>query len=151
MTADLPPESPSPPPTTTVTITRPTIVVILYLLNFALGFSVMVGVVLAYVWRGEEETQEWERTHYTYLIRTFWIGLVVLMIAMFGYFGMFFGLIFAQHAAGGEPPSPMFFLLVFGMMGLFLLAAAWFAARCIRSLVRIGSRQPMPHPETWLF
>ena len=146
----------TPPRENGLTMQRPVIVVILYLLNFALGFSVIVGVVLAYVWRGEERTLDWEKTHYTYLIRTFWMGLAIFVVAFFVWFTMIFGVAFAsmdQAAAGGgqaEPPLAMFGVM-FAMMGLFFLSAAWFTARCIISLVKASERKPMPRPTTWLF
>lgn len=143
------PPNPTPPPTA-ITVSRPAIVVILYLLNFVVGFSVLVGVVLAYVWRREEATQDWERTHYTYLIRTFWIGLVICVVAMIAWFGTFFGVL-AFSETHGDPPSPVFFTVVFGIIGLWLLAAAWFTTRCVMSLVRTGNQLPMPRPKTWMF
>ena len=122
-----------------VTLMRPTIVAALYLLNFVFGFSVIVGVILAYVWRADTDTAEWERTHYTYLIRTFWISFAafVLFMAMWVF------------ALGG--PSGGFSILFFGSMLAMLLVAAWFCIRCILSLVKTGNREPMPNPRTWLF
>ena len=122
-----------------VTLMRPTIVAALYLLNFVFGFSVIVGVILAYVWRADADTTEWERTHHTYLIRTFWISFAafVLFMAMW------------VLALGG--PSGGFSILFFGSMLAMLLVAAWFCIRCILSLVKTGNREPMPNPKTWLF
>lgn len=153
-----PPPEPAPDATgdTAVTMQRPVIIAILYLLNFVLGFSVLVGVILAYVWRAEARTQEWEKTHYTYLIRTFWIGFAIFVGTVFLWFATVFGTVFAnmEHAAetGQQVAAPMaMFGSMFGMMALFLLSAAWFAVRCILSLVKAGDRQPMPRPKTWLF
>ncbi|MDE1467331.1 DUF4870 family protein [Aurantiacibacter sp. D1-12] len=145
---------PPPPPQadTSVSMQRPVIISILYLLNFVLGFSVIVGVILAYIWRGEERTSEWEQTHYTYLIRTFWIGLLIFVVVFFGWFVAMFGTMWAfeEGPSNGAPPAG-FFLLMFGGMGVFLLSAAWFAVRCVLSLVKAGEKRPMPRPETWLF
>ena len=44
---------------------RPTVVSLLYLSSFILGVTAIVGVVLAYVWKGEPHA-EWESSHYTY-------------------------------------------------------------------------------------
>ncbi len=133
-----------------VLLYRPTIIAMLYIANFMLGFSVLVGVVLAYVWRSEAKTQEWEKTHFTYHIRTFWMGLVVFLFTITGYFVMIFGT-FAQQSMNPEPPPPWFFALFFGFFFVWLLAAAWFLIRCIMPLVRVGKQQPMPKPRTWLF
>ena len=103
---------------------RPTIVSLLYLASCVLMVSGLVGLVLAYVWRGEPH-EEWESSHYTYLIRTFWLGLVgalvsiVLMLVLIG------------------------FLLIFAV-------GIWVIVRCVLSLVNAQKQQPMPNPETWL-
>ena len=103
---------------------RPTIVRLLYLASCVLMVSGLVGLVLAYVWRGEPH-EEWESSHYTYLIRTFWLGLVgalvsiVLMLVLIG------------------------FLLIFAV-------GIWVIVRCVLSLVNAQKQQPMPNPETWL-
>src|SRR5687768_8137333 len=109
---------PQPPPRPGVTMQRPTIVAALYLANIVLGFSVFVGLVLAYVWRNDRESQEWERTHFTYLIRTFWIGAAVFLV-MFGlWFGAIFGIVMDQELQGGQgdPPPAGFFLGFFGVI-----------------------------------
>ena len=139
-----------PPPRTGVTLQRPVIVALLYLLNIFVGFSVFVGLVLAYVWRGEAETQAWEKTHYTYLIRTFWIGLAVFVGTFVLLIGSMVGLAFDQ-AGQSDPPEPGFFLGFFGVIGVWLASAVWFCIRCVLSLVKAGECKPMPRPRTWLF
>ena len=102
---------------------RPTVISLLYLSSFVLGITVLIGVVLAYVWRGEPQA-EWERSHYTYLIRTFWLGLIggiistFLMLVLIG------------------------FLLIVGVAVLVIV-------RCVLSLVNAQKKLPMPDPETW--
>ena len=147
-TANTPQEDPAQ--ATGVTLMRPTIVAALYLLNIFLGFSVFVGIVLAYVWRNDSARQQWEKTHFTYLIRTFWIGLAMMLVFFVAWFAAIFGIAF-QNAGDGQPPSPAMFLTMFSGMGLFLLTAVWFCIRCILSLVKTGERKAMPKPETWLF
>ena len=144
---------PQPPPRAGVTMQRPTIVAALYLANIVLGFSVFVGLVLAYVWRNDAESQEWERTHFTYLIRTFWIGAAVFLLMFLLWFGAIFGLVFDQALQGGHSDSPPagFFLGFFGVILVWLLCAVWFFIRCILSLVRAADNKPMPNPGTWLF
>ena len=72
--------SAGPEPDTGVTLYRPIIVAILYLANLFTGFSVLIGLILAYVWRNDRDVTEWEETHFTYLIRTFWIGFWVCLL-----------------------------------------------------------------------
>ena len=150
---DQPPSSATPQSSTGITLQRPTIIGILYLANFVLGFSVIVGVILAYIWRSETEAQDWEKTHFTYHIRTFWIGFAIFMLTFIGYFVFIFGMIAAHEMNGGgsEPPSPAIFIVIFGWIIVWFLSAAWFLARCVLSLVKSSNRQPMPKPETWLF
>ncbi|WP_340588500.1 hypothetical protein [Erythrobacter alti] len=149
---DAPPTPPAPPPASSgVTMQRTFIVALLYLLNIFLGFSVFIGVILAYIWRGEGNTQEWERSHYTYLIRTFWIGLG----AMIGFCLMLVATIIILAAAeaerGGHWDTSFAIGAMFIGMALFFLTAIWFCIRSILSMVKSGNREPMPRPNTWLF
>ena len=50
------------------------LIYILYLVGFVIGITVLIGVIMAYINRGQ--ASNWARSHYTYLIRTFWIGLL---------------------------------------------------------------------------
>ncbi len=133
-----------------VSLQRPVIVGILYLINFFLGFSVFVGVVLAYVWRAETDTPEWEKSHYTYLIHTFWISFVLGFGAFIAWFVLIFGSAYLQTEYGSQS-NPAFFLLFFGMIIGWITLAVWFCIRCILSMSKVGSRLPMPKPRTWLF
>ena len=83
---EIPPQpNPAPPPSPAATSTpsagfdfnNPTIVSLLYLSSFVLGVTSIVGVVLAYVWKGEPHP-DWQDSHFQYLINTFWLGLVGL-------------------------------------------------------------------------
>lgn len=128
--ASAPTPTPTPAPSSTPTpaagsgfdFNHPTIISLLYLASMVLGVTAIVGVVLAYVWKGEAHAA-WETSHYQYLIRTFWIGLVgalvgvMLMIVLVG------------------------FLLLFAVGVLVLV-------RCVLSLVNAQKRQPMPNPES---
>lgn len=102
---------------------HPTIINLLYLASCITGITAIVGVVLAYVWRGEA-AGGWEESHYQYQINTFWIGLVgtvlgvVLMIVLIGF--------------------------------LVLLAVAVLViVRSVMSLLNAQKREPMPDPGTW--
>jgi len=141
--------NPPAPAPNGITIQRPTIVGILYLANLFTGFSVVVGVILAYIWRGESEAQEWEKTHYTYHIYTFWIGFALFVLTFVCWIAMIFGSIAMQ--SGSHQPPPLFFIVFFGGFFVWLLAAAWFVARCVLSLIKANKQEPMPKPTTWLF
>ena len=112
-------------PTTTTSgfdFNHPTIVSLLYLLSFVTGITGLVGIVLAHVWQGEHRG-DWQESHLTYLIRTFWIGLIVSVV------------------------------LTITLIGIFLLVIpmVWVGVRSVMSLVKAQRREPMPDPKTWLF
>ena len=103
----------------------PTIVAVLYLASFITGVTGIVGIVLAHVWQGENRAP-WEASHYTYLIRTFWFGLLGSVIG---------------------------FILTLILIGFFVLlaVAVWVGVRSVLSLVRAQRAEPMPDPQTLLF
>lgn len=157
MEATAPPRDTAPPRATTdardtgLTLRRPAIVALLYLLNIVLGISVFVGLVLAYVWRGDREMQAWEESHYTYLIRTFWIGFVAWLALMTLFFVAVFGPMAMGGVAENAAPGAGFFIGFFGFFILGMVLAVWFCIRSVLSLVRAGDLQPIPNPRTWLF
>lgn len=104
---------------------RPTIVSLLYLASYVTGITGLVGVILAYIWRGEAH-QPWEATHYTYLIRTFWISVVASIL----------GAITVIVGVG---------FLLLGIIGI------WWGVRSVMSLINAQKREPMKDPETLLF
>jgi len=142
-------------PATGVTLYRPIIVGALYLLTLFTGFSVLVGLILAYVWRGEEETAGWESTHFTYLIRTFWIGFWVAILMAVAMIGTTLALssssTLASLAMVEDPDDSAVAVLVFGGLALWLVMCVWFFVRTIRSLANAASQRAMPNPKTWLF
>jgi len=99
------------------------LVYILYLVSLAVGLTALVGLVFAYMNRGNSE--DWIDTHYTYAIRTFWIGVLYSFIC----------LILAFVGIG--------FLLMF-------VALVWFVIRCIKGLQAITRKEPIANVETWL-
>lgn len=127
-----PPAQPSPQPAangapaaaSSFDFNQPTIVAVLYLVAPFVGVSGLVGLVLAYVWRSEKP-DSWEATHYTYLIRGFWIWFGATVLG---------------------------FLLLFVLIGLLVLVAAFafIIVRAVMSIVRAQKHEPMPEPESWL-
>jgi uncharacterized membrane protein len=102
--------------------TNAQVIYILYLAGLVIGISGLVGIVLAYINRGKSEA--WVETHYTWLIRTFWIGVL-------------YGLI-----------SAVLIVLVIGFFMLFAVAV-WFIARCIIGLQAVGRGEPIRNPNGW--
>lgn len=113
------------PPSTGFDLNRPTIIDLLYLASIITGVTAIIGIILAYVWKSDTH-EPWEATHYTYQIRTFWIGLA----------GSVVGVI----------------LLVVLIGGLILLGVGlWMIVRTALSLANAQKRAPMPNPATLLF
>lgn len=102
----------------------PTIISLLYLGSFVTGFTGFIGLVLAYVWKGEQQ-EPWATSHYEYMIRTFWIGLLGFVI------------------------SSILFLVLIGFFLMFAVAI-WIGVRSVMSLINAQKHQPMPNPKTWL-
>lgn len=112
-------------PATAFEFNRPTIIALLYLASFVTGITAVIGVVLAHLWAGEP-AQDWERSHYRYLIRTFWLALVAGVVGV---------------------------VLTIVLVGFAILFAVtvWVAVRSVVSLVKAQKREPIADPATLLF
>jgi uncharacterized membrane protein len=64
--------------------TMPAVCYALYLLAFATGITAVIGLVIAYTQRSSAAPGM--KTHFTYLIRTFWGGLMMMIVG-----GVIFG------------------------------------------------------------
>ena len=101
------------------------IIYILFLVGFATAhIASIVGLVLAYVNR--DSAPEWLRSHYTFQIRTFWIGLLYFAIAG---------------------------VCIFILIGIPMLVAVtvWFIVRCALGINRLMKNEAYPTPESWIF
>ena len=115
--------------------TMPAVVYGLYLLGFATaGLTAIIGVIIAHAQQAVAGPVM--RSHYTFQVRTFWIGLVWAILA-----GMIFGV-----------GLPLSFILI--GIPLLLLAklmwavgVIWWGLRCILGLVHLsrGDEYPRPH------
>ena len=103
--------------------TNALVVYILYLAGLVIGISGLIGLVIAYVNRGK--AGGFVETHYTWLIRTFWIGLLYALI------------------------SAVLMLLAIGFV-LFFAVAVWFIVRCIIGLQALNRNEPIKNPESWV-
>ena len=102
--------------------TNALVIYILYLAGLVIGITGIVGIVLAYINRGK--AGGFVESHYTFLIRTFWIGLLYALISA---------------------------VLMFVIIGFLLMfaAAVWFIARCILGLQALQRGEPVKNPESW--
>jgi uncharacterized membrane protein len=98
------------------------VVYCLYLVSFVVGLTGIVGLIMAYVNRSKGEP--WVDTHYTYAIRTFWIGLLYALISsilMVAFIGV---------------------ILIFGVV-------IWIVVRCVIGLQKASAGEPIARPESW--
>jgi len=102
--------------------TNALVIYILYLASLVIGVTGIVGLVLAYINRGKAGGIV--ESHYTFLIRTFWIGLLYALIAV---------------------------VLIFLVIGFLLMfaVAVWFIARCILGLQALQRGEAVKNPESW--
>ena len=105
-------------------LNQPTIISLLYLGGYVTGISAIVGVVLGYVWRSEPKAG-WEVSHYAYLIRTFWIGLI----------GSVVGVVLTVILIG---------------IPILIAVAVLVIIRSVLSLIAAQKHEPMPNPDSWL-
>ena len=99
------------------------VIYVLYLASFVIGITAIVGIVIAYLNRGK--AGGWIETHYTWAIRTFWIGVL----------GGFVSLL----------------LMIVGIGFLLALAMGiWVVVRCVVGLQAVGRREPIRDPQSWL-
>lgn len=99
------------------------IVYIAYLAAFAFPPLSIAGLVLAYVNR--ETAPDWLKSHYTFQIHTFWIGLLFSCISF------------------------VLFVVVIGVLGLFA-TMAWWVVRCALGVNRLMLREAYPNPTSWI-
>ncbi|WP_438970510.1 DUF4870 family protein [Methylophaga sp.] len=100
------------------------VVYMILLVNILVQFLGIIGVIIAYVHKNDAPS--WLQTHYQFQIRTFWIGLLLLV-------------------SGG--------LLWVAGIGAFILLfwLVWLIVRCVKGMMYLDKNQPHPNPTTWLF
>jgi uncharacterized membrane protein len=99
-------------------------VYILYLLGFFTGLTAVIGLIIASM-QGDRADPV-SRSHFRFQIRTFWIGLLFVVVG-----------VVALHVAIG---------------GLILLWwVIWTLIRCVKGLLALNSGEPIADPESWFF
>ncbi len=99
------------------------VVYALYLASLIVGLTAVVGVIIAYVYRGKGP--EWLDEHYRYQIRTFWIGLLYGLVSL---------------------------SLTFIGIGVLLLIAlaVWLIVRCVKGYKGLQEKRAPDNVDTWL-
>ena len=97
---------------------------LLYVIGYFTGLSALIGVIIAHVKVDDAEPSL--RSHYQFQIRTFWIGLLYLVIGC---------------------------LLCVILIGLLVLAwwFVWSLIRIVKGIVYASEGRPIANPQSWLF
>ena len=99
------------------------LIYVLYIVSFVIGITALVGIVLAYINRGKSEN--WVETHYTWAVRTFWIGVLYSIISIL--------------------------LMIVGIGFILILATAvWVVVRCVLGLQAVSRGEAVKNPQSWL-
>jgi uncharacterized membrane protein len=102
------------------------VVYVLYLVGYFTGITTVIGVIIAYLQRASASSSSILRSHNTFQLRTFWIGLLYLVVGLL--------------------------LLHFGVGVLVLLWwFVWSLVRNIKGLLTLNRNEPIANPESWMF
>ena len=107
------------------TIENVRLIYILYLIGLVFGITAIVGVVIAYS-NKDDEMPEWLKSHYQYLINTFWKGLIMIIAGV---------------------------LSIVIVVGIFILIfwTIWIIIRYVKGIKYLDTKQAHPDPEGWWF
>lgn len=100
------------------------VVYALMLAGFVVGFTPLIGVVIAYVYRGKGPP--WLDEHYRYQIRTFWIGLLYGLIAT------------------------LLSMIGIGLI-LMIALAVWLIVRCVKGFRGVQEKRAPDNVDSWLW
>ncbi len=100
------------------------IVYILYFVAYFTGITALVGVIIAHIQVGSADPML--STHYRFQIRTFWIGLLYIVIGT---------------------------ILTFAVVGIVVLFwwFVWSLVRNIKGALALNESRPIANPDSWLF
>lgn len=126
---------------------RPFIVGAMFLGTYFVPFLVLIGLALAYYFKRNPE-EDWELSHFRYLIRTFWIAIFGAMIVLaLSILGLWVWQQSGKTVGGDEVLMGLLIPLFVAMAPLLVFCGV----RIVLSLMRAASHKPMPKPETWAF
>jgi len=126
MTMTPPPPPPQAPAQPMVSNTQLALAVyILYFASYVVGITALVGVIIAHVQIGST-TDPMLRSHYRWQIRTFWIGLLYLVVGV---------------------------VLCFVLIGILVLLFwfIWTVVRTVKGLLALNENRPIANPTSWMF
>ena len=94
----------------------------LFAASFFVAPAAIAGLIVAYIVR--PDAPAWLQSHYTYLIRTFWIGLLYAAI------------------------SALAVIIFIGPL-MMLGVAVWFLVRVVLGWMKMEKSEPIANPESW--
>jgi uncharacterized membrane protein len=99
-------------------------IVILYFVSYFTGLTGLIGVIIAHVQIGTAD--QLLRTHYQFQIRTFWIGVLYLVVGI---------------------------ILTFVLIGIAILLwwFIWSLVRNIKGILALNENRPIANPTSWMF
>ncbi len=100
------------------------IVYILYLAGFVFAFPALIGVIIAHI--KVTDASPSMRTHFQYQMRTFWFGVLMLVV------------------------GSITTLILIGYL-VFLLWLVWTLVRCVKGLIRVSEGRAIDQPTTLLW
>lgn len=100
------------------------IVYILYLAGFVFAFPALIGVIIAHIKVSDASPSM--RTHFQYQMRTFWFGVLMLVV------------------------GSITTLILIGYL-VFLLWLVWTLVRCVKGLIRVSEGRAIDQPTTLLW
>jgi uncharacterized membrane protein len=100
------------------------IVYLLYFAGYLTGITKIIGVIIAHLQSGS--TDPVARSHFQFQIRTFWIGLLYLIVGA---------------------------VLLFVVVGAFVLLwwLVWSIVRNIKGVLALNENRPIANPTSWMF
>jgi uncharacterized membrane protein len=99
-------------------------VYVLYLLGYVTGITALIGVIIAYLQAHSANPPI--KSHYTFQIRTFVIGLIYFLV----------GLLLVHLGVG-------VLILLWGFV--------WSLVRNVKGLLALNRSDPIANPESWMF
>lgn len=100
------------------------VIYIMFMANIVIQFLSIIGVIFAYVYR--KDAPDWLKAHYQFQIYTFWIDILLLIIA---------GILFSIGV---------------GLI-IWLFRVVWLIIRCVKGMKYLDQKQAHPKPTTWMF
>jgi uncharacterized membrane protein len=100
------------------------IVYLLYFAGYLTGITKIIGVIIAHIQSGSADPVA--RSHFQFQIRTFWIGLLYLIVGA---------------------------VLLFVVVGAFVLLwwLVWSIVRNIKGVLALNENRPIANPTSWMF